>query len=502
MRLFYRSVVFAFAVFFCGLIFSCSETQFPDFTIENCEFSTTQVTVTFSAEPDQYMFVKAFTIKEDSASIDGTFCFDDKKAMFIPDEGIKDDYLYELVISTDAEDVHGNSLERKYEATYTTRTEFERPTVVSITPADETNVESQVEEILITFSEGVDINSFRSAFSISPSVEYIITAQQDDTVIKIRPSELLDKNKRYDIKVSTKLTDKHRNNLLNDFESTFTNFSDEKTPDYSISWNDGTNDILLSTQTKNENILNSAELVITFDEKIGIDYIMSYVEITPSISMDITPDRNTKNTASITFGDDIEWETEYTLKVLKGLKDLCGNEIKQDKTYTLVFNNEKNRPVTIEKVLLDLKNGGTTYDEISNYCTKTFDVAAFPITGTTVPTNVYAIFNISKEAAGLSDLSVMNAFSVEYTNTCFNSIITKTVKILNESQIAGDSKLKAVYDGISVESGKLCVVQIGIEIVNSSSANVGQLVISFDEDIKDTLGNALESSCEYHINKQ
>lgn len=498
MRIFHRAVIAILTV----LVFSCAQTQFPDFTVESCDFTQTEVTVTFSAEPNQYMFVKAFTLKEDNSNVNGTFVFEGNKAMFIPDEGIRDDYQYELVISTDMEDVNGNSLERKYETSYTTRTDFTRPEVVSITPLDETNVDSQVEEIVFEFSKPVDLNSFRSAFSLSPSAEYIITTEQDDAVIKVKPAELLKKNTRYDVKVSTKLADKHRNFLLNDFESTFTNYNDEQIPGYKVYWNDGTSDVVLSSSVKNENITKDAELIIEFDEKIDINYITSYVEFTPSLSVQVTPDRNTKNTASIIFTEDIIWGSEYNLKVLKGLKDLCGNEIEEDTNYTIVFNNEKNRPVTMEKVLIDLKNGAAGYDEITNYCAKTFEVANFPTTGTTIPTNVYAIFSISSQADTISDLSVMNAFNIEYTNTCFSTFITKTVSIMTAAQIEADASLKSVYDGITPDGGKLCVVQLGVEIVNSSNANVGMLIVSFDKDVKDSLGNSMNERLEYHINKQ
>lgn len=497
MRILYRSLI----ILLTALLFSCAQLQFPEFTVDSCDFSEENVTITFSAQPNEYTFIKAFSIKEDSTDITGTFTFDDCKVIFYPDNGIRPDYLYDITISTDAEDVNGNSLARRYETSYTTREGFERPYIKSVTPQNDTDSITQIHEIIFEFSKPVDVNTFRNAFSINPSVDYIITTENDDTVIKVSPVELLKKNTRYEITISTKLADKNRNFLLNEFKTTFINNNDTQIPEYSLYWNDGTQDNILTSQNANS-IPNDVELTIEFDEPIDINYVMSYIEIQPSLSITVTPDKIAKETAKITFSDDVEWGQHYTLKILKGLKDLCGNEIKTDQSFEIVFDSEKHRPVTLEKAFINLFNA-SAYDEIANYTTLTFPTESFPTTNAPISTAIYAVFNISEEAANISALSVMNAFSTTFTNSCFNSITAKTVAVLTETQVNSDTLLKNAYDTITITNGgKLCVVKIGIEVINSGSAAPGMLTIDFDKGIKDSLGNVLKTDCEYHINKQ
>lgn len=498
MRLLYRSVIVLFTV----LLFSCAQLQFSEFTIESCDFVENTVKITFSAEPNQYTFIKAFSLKEDTSDTTGTFSFDANTVTYYPNNGIKANYLYNLSITTDAEDREGNSLRRKYEKTYTTRENFDRPSIIKITPANESNITSQVNEIVFEFSKPIDVDSFKSAFSISPYVTYIVTSENNDKTVKVQPIDLLKKNSRYNITVSKKLADKNRNFLLNDFKSTFINFDDKKIPEYSFYWNDGVNDNFILEQSVNTKIPNDVKLILDFDEEIDINYIISYIEIEPSISVTVTPDKISKKTATIEFSNNIIWNQEYTIKILKGIKDLCGNEIKDDHKYKIVFNNEKNRPVTLEKVFINLLNGNTTFDEIKNFTTLTFDTANFPTTNIKTDTNIYAIFNISEDAACISELSVMNAFNITYTNSCLNSITVKTVNVMTEAQVNNNNQLKNAYDSITITEGKLCVVNIGIEIINSGNANTGVLTINFDKGIKDNLGNIMPKNCEYNINKQ
>lgn len=481
---------------------SCAQLQFPEFTVESCDFNEDSVCLSFSAEPNQYTIIKSFSLKEDSKDTTGTFNFEGTKVTYFPDNGIQSDYIYDLTITTDAEDLHGNSLQLRYETTYTTRPNYERPYVVSVTPKNEEDLQTQVNEIVFEFSKPVDVNSFKTAFSISPSVNYIVTTQKEDAVVIVTPTELFKKNSRYEIKLSTKLSDKNHNYLLNPFSSTFTNFTDEKMPEHTLFYNDGTQNVLLTTQNLNSNLNNNVELTLEFDEQVDINYIVSYIEIQPNLSITVTPDKISKKSAKITFSDDIVWGQEYSLIILKGIKDLCGNETKQDYNYKLNFNNEKNRPVTLAKACINLRDGKTSYDELKNYESLTFDVSNFNTTGTPVQTEIYAIFNISSDATTISDLSVMDAFSTTYTNACFNSITAKTVSILTENQVSLNTQLKNVYDSITLDGGKLCVVKVGIEINNSGNATKGVLTISFDKGIKDDLGNVMQTECEYHINKQ
>ena len=498
MRLFHSSII----VFFIFLLMSCAEIQFPEFVVEDCTFTSDSVEITFSNEPNQYLFLKGFSIKEDSDDVFGLFEFNDIKAIFYPNDGIKNNYLYEITISTTAEDIHGNSLEKDYKKTYTTRREFVRPSITKITPGHETQTGSGITEIIIEFSEPIDDISFRNSLSFSPSFDYTYFWENNDSTVHLFPITKLNRETRYEVKISTKLMDKNRNTLLNEFRSTFFNYVDTDIPVFTLSYDNNGSLQFLNGDENNRNIKTNEKLILTFSEQINIDYISSYIEIYPSLNVNIIPDKNTNNKATIEFTKDMKWGDTYKLTILHGLKDIANNEIKTDYHYALTFDNEDNRPITIKKVVIDLKNPSNNYFDLENFGSLSFEPLYFSTSDPTpVPTNIYFFFDISKNAESIVDFSIMESFGIDFSNACFESISTKKVFVLTESEVSADSKLQDVYNSISNVDGKLCVVSLGLEIVNSTTSNVGTIKFTMDKKVRDTLGNLMLDEYSCQVNK-
>lgn len=498
MRLFHSSII----IFFIFLFMSCAEIQFPAFVVEDCTFTLNSVEITFSNVPNQYLFIKSFSIKEDSDDLVGLFEFSDNKAIFYPNDGIKNNYLYEITISTNAEDTNGNSLEKDYKTTYTTRTEFIRPSIVKITPGHETQTDNEITEIIIEFSEPIDDVSFRNSLSFSPSFDYTYFWNNDSSIVHIFPTAKLNRETRYEVKISTKLMDKNRNTLLNGFRSTFFNYVDREIPTFTLSYEDNDSLHFLNSDVINKNIKTDETLILTFSEPINIEYVSSYIEIYPSLDVTIIPDKNTKDKATIVFTKGMEWGNTYRLTILHGLKDFSNNEIKTDCHYDITFNHEDNRPITIKKVLIDLQNPAKNYFELENFCSLSFEPLYFSTSDSTpVPTNLYYIFDISKNAESIIDFSIMESFGIDFSNACFESLTTKKVNVLTELEILADAKLKGAYDSITDVEGKLCVVLIGLEIVNSSTSNVGTLKFTMDNKVRDSLGNLMLDAYSCQVNK-
>lgn len=498
MRLFHSSII----ILFIFLFMSCAEVQFPEFVVEDCTFTSDSVEITFSNEPNQYLFINSFSIKEDSDDVIGLFEFSDTKAIFYPNDGIKNNYLYEITITTNAEDTNGNSLEKDYKTTYTTRTEFVRPSIVNIIPGHETQTDNGIEEIIIEFSEPIDDVSFRNSLSFSPSFDYTYSWDNNGTTVHIFPTAKLNRETRYEIKISTTLMDKNRNTLLNEYRSTFLNYVDTDIPTFTLSYDDNGSSQFLNSEKINKNIKTDEKLILTFSESINIEYVSSYIEIYPSLNVNIIPDKNTNDKATIEFTKDMEWGNTYRLTIFHGLKDFANNEIKTDCHYDITFDHEDNRPITIKKVLIDLQNPANNYFELENFGSLSFEPLYFSTSDPTpVQTNVYCIFDISKNAEKIIGFSIMESFGIDFSNACFESITTKKVNVLTESEIFADAKLKQAYDSISDFEGKLCVVSLGLEIVNSTTSNIGTLKFTMDNKVRDSLGNLMLDEYSCQVNK-
>ena len=79
--------------------------------------------------------------------------------------------------------------------------------------------------------------------------------------------------------------------------------------------------------------------------------------------------------------------------------------------------------------------------------------------------------------------------------------MVKKVKILDNAEIMANIKLKKIYDSIIDIEGKICIVNIGLEIVNSSQNNNGILKFFMGDGVKDSLGNTLIEEYSCLINK-
>ena len=498
MRLFYSSII----IFFVSLLLSCAQIQFPEFEVKDCSFASDSVEITFSNEPNQYLFIKSFSIKEDSEDVIGIFEFIDTKVIFYPNDGIKNNYLYEIVITNSAEDVNGNSLEKDYKTTYTTRAEFVRPSIVKITPGHETQIDNGITEITIVFSEPIDDVSFRNALSFSPSFDYVYSWEENGATVHIFPLTKLNRETRYEVKVSTKLMDKNRNTLLNEFRSTFVNHVDKDIPTFILSYDENGTSKILSNEENNNNIKTDEKLTLTFSEQTNIEYISSYIQIYPPLNLTITPDKNAGDKATIEFTKDMKWGNTYRLTLLHGLKDLANNEINTDYHYDLTFDNEDNRPIKIKKIFIDLHNPSNDYAELENFGSLSFEPLYFSTSDPSpVPTNIYCIFDISQNAESIASFSIMESFGIDFSNACFESITTKKVSVLTEADILADSKLQTAYNSITDVEGKLCIVQLGLEVVNSSTSNVGTIKFTMGNKVRDSLGNLMLEEYSCQVNK-
>ena len=234
-----------------------------------------------------------------------------------------------------------------------------------------------------------------------------------------------------------------------------------------------------------------------FDENIEIEYLSSKIDIQPSLNYTLKINKNRKDSALLILNEPV-WNKEYKLTILNGISDVSGNSIKENTSYILNFNNEINRPVTVEKVFIDLFTD--QYIEINNYDTLTFDVEKFPPINETVTTNVFIIFDISSLATTIKEFSLMDSFGMDCTNSCFSSIIIRNINILDETILSEDLKLSSIINSIEFDNKKICVVKISIELINT--INKGLININLKNNVYDNLNNKLLESISWVINKQ
>jgi len=494
MRNFYRILNICL---FILLVISCGSWLLPP--LEIISLSTNDnIVIIFSAQPSEESIVKSFSMIEDGQSVKGNFIFNNRAVTFTPINGLRDNYEYIILITTTAEDKKGSSLLKDFEYRFYTKQDTEAPVILSINPENESNLILPPEKLSIVFSKSIDTISFEKSFSISPSITHVLEWDSTYSVVDIIPIKPLTEGTRYNLTISTALTDIRRNTLLTSFTSTFLYGLDRNPPEYSISWvNSDDESGILFPDIVNQGIPSNCELIIDFDKQISIESIAGFIEINPPLSITITPNLIEKDNAIIKLNQKPEWDKNYTLKIKKGITDTFGNKTETELLYPLIFNLEKHRPITFAGGILNNNSENVFINSGTDFSSLTLDVIYFDPSGSVErSTELYYAFRISTEADSIKLISAMQAISISTRNSCAH-ISVRTMKILNST----DSEYDSIYSLLDDNAeGKLCILKIGIDIENSD--NRGFIIFNIRNDIEDSLGNNMINSLTFTLNKQ
>ena len=220
--------------------YSCSSWFFKDFYVVEVEenFENSCVKVRFSSVPDFYTLVNSFCLTQDGVQLNGKLMIspDNKnEIIFESDKTFDKNSVYKLLLSDTLEDKNGVSLKKDFYYFFTEKAENEKLYVTKITPGNESNVNDELENILIEFSKPIDKKTFKQSFSITPMVDYFVEFNEEDK-LKVIFCEKLKKNEIYQVKISKKLKDTFCNNLEADFESCFSYAKNFEQLDFSVTY--------------------------------------------------------------------------------------------------------------------------------------------------------------------------------------------------------------------------------------------------------------------------
>jgi hypothetical protein len=440
---------------------------------------------------------------EDGQSLEGRFVFEGEKLRFYPVNGIRENRKYTVSIGLIAEDRWGNSLEEEYRRDFFTGAEGEAPEVRVMVPANGSTLAQTPAGIRLYFSEAVDPPSLEEALGISPAFPYALQWEADYREVLILPLGALDFGKRYTISVSTALRDRSRNSMILPFTGSFLMEGGRLLPRFDLEWRNAAGSGPLLAAAPNPGIPPDAELYLRFDPEVATESLAGFVEVRPSLGINIKTEGDSHSGAAIRFTRRPAWGETYTLIIRKGITALRGGKTTEDLAYPLIFDAPDYRPPEFlrgffkdtEQVLW----ADTDFDYLN------LDVVEFPATQTAVAVDLCLVFAIPEAAVSLSPSSAMTAFSISPSNDCANFSI-KTLEILDEAAY----RLSSFYDPSPVpgapvpgapEAGqKLCALIYGLEVENTEKR--GLVVFSIAASLADSLGNTLGEDIKITWNKQ
>ncbi|MBC6714049.1 Ig-like domain-containing protein [Treponema sp. Marseille-Q3903] len=494
------SILFSFVIF----LVSCSDALFQKLNVSDVIYDDAKITITFTTDVDEDSVQKSITLLEDSATVIGYFQCLDSQIVFFPSNGIQKNYDYDLIISTACEDRNGNSLMQDYHFSFSTRDEHERPHVISIVPTNQQYIDTELNYIDITFSEPILQESFINALDISPSIEFFLEFNDNNSQVKIIPQKPLTLNTDYVITINTELSDLARNTMLEEKKYMFFYNRKDILPDYKVSIYD-TDDLLITELNPNANEHNipaNCSIRIDFEHKMDLSAVSAYFYFTPIVDYKILKDEI--NGKYVIFNiTNAQWNAKYDLTFLNGMPDIYGQRYQYVQVYTFTTDNELNMPPKFLEGIIqtsDWKNS-TLYETIDyaylseekNYSNISFSNDY--TVGNARKSEAYLLFYTSNQSNGIDVYSLRDGLSVSTTNNCCQIVI----KTIEKMDTLPSNVINLFNVDFSGTAGKVDIFYVVFEVTNSSNSGLVHFIL--ETEIQDTLKNQLDRKYDFILNK-
>ena len=492
------------------ILTGCADSVIPYLKVEDIKIEEELITLQFSEIPNQELFIDAFAFSKDTESISGKCSFNGRIAFFKPIEKIESGHNYIVEVSNTLEDIYGHSLEYEYVHKHSTKTDNNPPSIISISPENESVTKNGDIAPCIVFSETVDRQSLIDALSVSPSVEYFLMWGTEDKSVSIHFESNLAKNTVYTIKISTSLSDLQYNKLLNDFNSHFTYFSpddDEKDFCYTLYSQEGEKKEL--SQTEINKLSSKTSFLMDFTNSVSVDSLSSYISMYPSLNFTFYPDWVNSNSLKFELKEKPIWNYQYRLTVKKGISDEFNQQIEEDKYYDIIFSNEEERPVEFLKAFFLASPDKITLDDkwFTITCDTVYSDLNIPVENPSSPSpsednekklQLYSIFRISEKASTLNIPSIVKNSKISATNACLG-IIIDNCRLYTNSEISSSPIYNLAKFTEKDEGWNLVAVCFDLTVTIENST--GLIKFTYNKDIEDDLGNTMTETVVLPYNK-
>ena len=454
------------------------------------------VTLCFSNEPHRASVEKNFSLTGNENRIRGSFLWIDNNLTFLPLTPLEKNTDYTISLSADACDTEGLSMDEAFNRDFTTRQDNCRPEIISCYPSMYEEISDTRTKVTLEFSLPVPLNVLYENISFSPSMPGLWILDDDSKLAIFTPSEPWKLNTRYEIFLSSSLTDVNGMNIRSDFKSIFTTGTDHEMP-YLLSANRITknNDIILLTPDKgfsgaaelpveNYDWEKEDKLLLIFSKPVDNLSVKNYLsaENAPNLVLETFPGYETE--ILFRFENIPVYEIRFTIRIKPGIKDNAGNETKDEYIFRVFFNGKFSKHPELKGIRMPMspKNKANCnpvyFSADSLYQIILIKDENYP-SGETVSTWIELYF-VTAEEASIDIFSVMEHFRIDTSNNVIN-FSPRQIKTNNFTIAEPQPGLE-----------NLQRIEITGNLVNTT--NYGIINFQISSGLQDNLGNRNEKS--------
>ncbi len=287
----------------------------------------TAISLTFSEPVDQSTIT--FTLSGEGATVPCTVSYSGTTAIFTPSSNLAYNTLYTATVSAGVNDLAGNAMQNDYFWSFMTGAapDTTPPTVTATTPADKaTNVVPNA-ALSVTFSEPVDQTTITFTLSDGSNTMPCTLSYAGTTAI-FTPSNVLAYGTTYTAKVSAGVMDLAGLAMAADHSWTFTTGTVQDTTPPTI--------VLPTSPADGDTVGINTPVIVTFSEPMNLNTINTQAFTLSDGNNNAVPGMVTYSgtTTAIFIPTALAPGVSYTATVSTGVKDLAGNSLAADYSWT------------------------------------------------------------------------------------------------------------------------------------------------------------------------
>ena len=394
------------------------------------------ITLKFSLEPDKTSVERNFSMTANGNGVRGKFSWSGKTMTFSPLTPLETNTDYTLNLSANACDTDGLSMDDAFYGNFTTRAAGIRPVLISCYPSMYAQTDNLRTEILLEFSAPIPQKTLYENISFFPSMTGLWLSENKSKTAVFIPSEPWQQNTRYEMRVSSSLTDNNGMSIGKDFISVFTTGTDRVPPHllsakriadngevYQLISDSGYTGAVKSP-AENAGWERNDKLLLVFSKPVDSVSLKNSLISSDGPGFILETGGGYHSEFIIRLDSAPVYNSRFSIKVKPGIKDSAGNESMDEHIFLIHANGEKSQPPFLSGLRIPMAPNNELSPELRFFGSDSL-FEFIPISdnyypsGESIKTWIELYFSTAR-GAEIDAFSVMELFRTETSNNVIN----------------------------------------------------------------------------------
>jgi hypothetical protein len=284
------------------------------------------VSIVFSKSMERPVTESAFSLKKSGSVIEGFFSWssDDKTMSFTPYAGLRRGGVYNVYLTSTAEDKNGIDLGKEKSFYFSTGADSVKPYVVSVIPVCGDSGVSQTTNVTLKFSRPIDPSSLVVGLVFSPSFDFSLGVISNGSTVVLTPVQPLQYGTTYFGTAGEEILDLSGNGLLEKYTFYFT-VGQPMSNAAVLGMRNGSFGPFWSLSSLNPGVEKKDSIRFFFSRDMSLNGTSGYINFSPSIQGSYSWIGRTE--AVFTPESSFALDQIYSVSISASMPDRYGNEL-------------------------------------------------------------------------------------------------------------------------------------------------------------------------------